>query len=224
MSWSARYVTVPSGAARWSPGVAGALGGRAPRSPGSFEKSIPPFWVTRIEPSVARAAPLAPPPVTAMRSVLSCSGQTRYSAPPATLVATTVPSGHHTGPSANGMPVPTTTDCILRGTLRSPAMLETPMTRVRVLDPTAAPPAVDPDPGPDAGALRDKTVGVRFDRAWRSGLWGFDGGGVWRGRGGGGGGGWRGGAPAGGRGGHVSSGGGPPPGSASPPATRSRSS
>jgi len=32
-------------------------------------------------------------------------------------VATTVPSGHHTGPSANGMPLPTTTDCT-GGTVR----------------------------------------------------------------------------------------------------------
>jgi hypothetical protein len=44
------------------------------------------------------------------------------------------------------------------------------MARVRVLDPTAAPPEVDPDPGPDAGPLAGRTVGVRFDRAWRSWL------------------------------------------------------
>jgi hypothetical protein len=48
------------------------------------------------------------------------------------------------------------------------------MTRVRILDPTASPPATDPDPGPDAGVLRGKTVGVRFDRAWRSWLWILD--------------------------------------------------
>jgi hypothetical protein len=48
------------------------------------------------------------------------------------------------------------------------------MRRVRVLDPTAAPPATDPDPGPDAGTLRDKTIGLRFDRAWRSWLWVLD--------------------------------------------------
>ena len=65
---------------------------------------MPPFWVTRIEPSAASAAPFAPPLVTAMRSTVADSGRTRNSAPAATLVATTVPSGHHTGPSANGMP------------------------------------------------------------------------------------------------------------------------
>jgi hypothetical protein len=48
------------------------------------------------------------------------------------------------------------------------------MSRVRVLDPTAAPPATDPDPGPDAGTLRGKTIGLRFDRAWRSWLWVLD--------------------------------------------------
>ena len=48
------------------------------------------------------------------------------------------------------------------------------MPRVRILDPAAAPPAVDPDPGPDAGALAGKTVGLRFDRAWRSWLWVLD--------------------------------------------------
>jgi hypothetical protein len=48
------------------------------------------------------------------------------------------------------------------------------MARVRVLDPTAAPPATDPDPGPDAGSLAGKRVGLRFDRAWRSWLFVLD--------------------------------------------------
>jgi hypothetical protein len=48
------------------------------------------------------------------------------------------------------------------------------MARVRILDPTAPPPAVDIDAGPDAGALQGKTVGLRFDRAWRSWLWVLD--------------------------------------------------
>lgn len=48
------------------------------------------------------------------------------------------------------------------------------MARVRVLDPTAPPPATDPDPGPPAGALAGKVVGLRFDRAWRSWLWVLD--------------------------------------------------
>jgi hypothetical protein len=48
------------------------------------------------------------------------------------------------------------------------------MTRVRILDPTAPPPATDPDPGPDAGALSGKVVGLRYDRAWRSWLWTID--------------------------------------------------
>jgi hypothetical protein len=48
------------------------------------------------------------------------------------------------------------------------------MARVRILDPTAPPPEADPDPGPDAGPLAGRTVGVRFDRAWRSWLWVLD--------------------------------------------------
>ena len=48
------------------------------------------------------------------------------------------------------------------------------MARIRVLDPTAAPPDVDPDPGPDAGTLRGRTVGIRYDQAWRSWLWAID--------------------------------------------------
>jgi hypothetical protein len=48
------------------------------------------------------------------------------------------------------------------------------MARVRILDPTAAPPLVDTDPGPGAGALRGTTVGLRYDRAWRSWVWVLD--------------------------------------------------
>lgn len=44
------------------------------------------------------------------------------------------------------------------------------MSRVRILDPTAAPPVLDDEPGPDAGKLAGKRIGVRFDRAWRSWL------------------------------------------------------
>ncbi|WP_420640280.1 hypothetical protein [Candidatus Poriferisocius sp.] len=40
-----------------------------------------------------------------------------------------------------------------------------------VLDPTAAPPVVDPDRGPDAGPLTGKRVGIRYDLTWRSFLW-----------------------------------------------------
>ena len=46
--------------------------------------------------------------------------------------------------------------------------------RVTVLDPTAAPPEVDQDPGPDAGPLAGKRVGLRYDTAWRSYLWVLD--------------------------------------------------
>jgi hypothetical protein len=48
------------------------------------------------------------------------------------------------------------------------------MGRIRVLDPTAPPPEVDPQPGPDAGVLAGKRVGLRFDSAWRSWLWVLD--------------------------------------------------
>ncbi len=48
------------------------------------------------------------------------------------------------------------------------------VTRIRVLDPTAAPPTIDPDPGPDTGRLRGKNIGVRYDRAWRSWLFVID--------------------------------------------------
>jgi hypothetical protein len=48
------------------------------------------------------------------------------------------------------------------------------MERVRILDPTAPPPAQDLDPGPDAGPLRDRLVGLRTDTAWRSFEWVLD--------------------------------------------------
>jgi hypothetical protein len=46
--------------------------------------------------------------------------------------------------------------------------------RVRILDPTAPPPVVDGDPGPDAGVLAGRTVGIRYDNAWRSWKWVLD--------------------------------------------------
>jgi len=42
------------------------------------------------------------------------------------------------------------------------------MERIRVLDPTARPPEVSTDPGPAAGPLAGKRVGIRFDRTWQS--------------------------------------------------------
>jgi hypothetical protein len=48
------------------------------------------------------------------------------------------------------------------------------MNRVKVLDPTAVPPEVDLDPGPDAGSLSGKSVGLRRDTAWRSYEWVLD--------------------------------------------------
>jgi hypothetical protein len=48
------------------------------------------------------------------------------------------------------------------------------MARIKVLDPTAPPPDVDDDPGPDAGALRGRVVGIRFDHAWKSFEWAID--------------------------------------------------
>jgi hypothetical protein len=46
--------------------------------------------------------------------------------------------------------------------------------RITVLDPTSVPPADDADPGPDAGALAGRTVGIRVDRTWRSFDWVID--------------------------------------------------
>ena len=48
------------------------------------------------------------------------------------------------------------------------------MRRITILDPTAAAPEVDPDPGPDAGHLAGKVVGIRSDRTWRSFEWVVD--------------------------------------------------
>ncbi len=42
------------------------------------------------------------------------------------------------------------------------------MERIRVLDPTAPPPQASADPGPDAGSLAGKTVGIRYDETWQS--------------------------------------------------------
>lgn len=48
------------------------------------------------------------------------------------------------------------------------------MARIAILDPTAAPPSVDPDPGPDLGALPGRRVGFRYDLTWRSFVWVID--------------------------------------------------
>ena len=45
------------------------------------------------------------------------------------------------------------------------------MERIRILDPTAPPPEVSPDPGPGAGSLAGKTIGLRIEgHTWRSWL------------------------------------------------------
>ncbi len=41
------------------------------------------------------------------------------------------------------------------------------MQRIQVLDPTASPPEVSDDPGPDAGSLAGKVVGIRYDTTWQ---------------------------------------------------------
>ncbi len=48
------------------------------------------------------------------------------------------------------------------------------MYRVTILDPTAPPPIVDQSPGPDAGPIAGKRIGLRFDHAWRSYEWVLD--------------------------------------------------
>ena len=48
------------------------------------------------------------------------------------------------------------------------------VTRVTVLDPTAPAPADELGPGPDAGPLAGRRVGIRYDRAWRSFQWVLD--------------------------------------------------
>jgi hypothetical protein len=45
------------------------------------------------------------------------------------------------------------------------------MARIRILDPTAPPPSGQQGPGPDAGPLAGKTVGIRSDQTWRSFEW-----------------------------------------------------
>jgi hypothetical protein len=45
------------------------------------------------------------------------------------------------------------------------------MARITILDPTAAAPDIDRDPGPDAGELSTLAVGIRTDRTWRSFEW-----------------------------------------------------
>jgi hypothetical protein len=48
------------------------------------------------------------------------------------------------------------------------------MTRMKVLDPTAPPPEIAADRGPDAGELAGRLVGLRYDRTWRSFEWVID--------------------------------------------------
>ena len=48
------------------------------------------------------------------------------------------------------------------------------MVRMKVLDPTAPPPDIGADPGPDAGTLAGRLVGLRYDRTWRSFEWVID--------------------------------------------------
>jgi hypothetical protein len=48
------------------------------------------------------------------------------------------------------------------------------MVRMNVLDPTAPPPEIGADPGPDAGSLAARLVGLRYDRTWRSFEWVID--------------------------------------------------
>ena len=49
-----------------------------------------------------------------------------------------------------------------------------PMGHITVLDPTAPPPADELGPGPDAGELTGKVVGLRHDVTWRSFEWVID--------------------------------------------------
>ena len=51
---------------------------------------------------------------------------------------------------------------------------DSPMARITILDPTALPPEVDTDAGPDALDLSGKKVGIRYDTAWRSWEWALD--------------------------------------------------
>ena len=47
------------------------------------------------------------------------------------------------------------------------------MARITILDPTANPPEVNPDPGPpfDGAALAGGRFGIRYDLTWRSFEW-----------------------------------------------------
>jgi hypothetical protein len=45
------------------------------------------------------------------------------------------------------------------------------MARITILDPTAPPPSGQQGPGPDAGPLEGRLVGIRSDRTWRSFEW-----------------------------------------------------
>ena len=45
------------------------------------------------------------------------------------------------------------------------------MARITILDPTAAAPDIDADPGPSPARLSGCTVGIRSDRTWRSFEW-----------------------------------------------------
>lgn len=48
------------------------------------------------------------------------------------------------------------------------------MGRITILDPVALPPEVNADPGPDAGGLRGRIVGIRTDTTWKSFEWVID--------------------------------------------------
>jgi hypothetical protein len=48
------------------------------------------------------------------------------------------------------------------------------MGHITVLDPTAPPPTDELGRGPDAGSLTGLTVGIRFDKTWRSFEWVID--------------------------------------------------
>jgi hypothetical protein len=45
------------------------------------------------------------------------------------------------------------------------------MARITILDPTAAAPDIDADPGPAIAAFPGVRVGIRSDRTWRSFEW-----------------------------------------------------
>ena len=45
------------------------------------------------------------------------------------------------------------------------------MSRITILDPTAAPPDVDAHPGPPVSAIDTTRFGIRYDLTWRSFEW-----------------------------------------------------